>query len=162
MPVTLGPGGTRGFELPKAIRPLAKAGMTLAHVAYRLLGDRMRVQGQRLLELNTLGGTSGLERHVTLARFDDPSHPGSWLVIGSNNGAARHPGWCYNLVKNPDHVTVTIGKEQVKVRADSLEGEERDAAWRRVVSLSPGYGRYERTTDRQIPVIRLTPVGWPS
>jgi hypothetical protein len=63
------------------------------------------------------------------------------------------------LAKNPDIVSVTIGKRQVKVHPESLEGEERDEAWKMVVSLAPGYGKYEETTDRLIPIIRLTPVG---
>ena len=159
MAVKLPPRGTRGFVMPRAVRPLAKAGMTLSHFMYRYMGDRMKVQGRPLLELNTVGAKSGVSRHATLARFDDPTHPGSWLVIGSNNGAAEHPSWCYNLAKNPGQVSVTIGKREVRVHPESLEGEEREAAWQRVVGLAPGYRRYEVTTDRQIPIIRLTPKG---
>jgi deazaflavin-dependent oxidoreductase (nitroreductase family) len=143
--------------MPRAIQPLAQAGMKLSHLMYQYLGDRMKVQGRPLLELNTVGARSGVPRHATLARFDDPTHPGSWLVIGSNAGAAEHPAWCYNLAKNPDQVSVTVGKREIEVQPESLEGEERDAAWKEVVSLAPGYGRYERTTDRRIPIIRLTP-----
>lgn len=159
MAVKLSPPGTRGFVMPRAARPLAKAGMKLSHFMYRHMGDRMKVQGQPLLELSTVGAKSGVPRHAALARFDDPTHPGAWLVIGSNNGAAQHPSWCYNLAKNPDQVSVTIGKREIQVHPESLEGEERDAAWKRVVSLAPLYGRYEQTTDRRIPIIRLTPKG---
>jgi deazaflavin-dependent oxidoreductase (nitroreductase family) len=157
--VKLAPRGTRGFVMPRAARPLAKAGMKLSHFMYRYMGDRMKVQGRPLLELNTVGAKSGVPRHATLARFDDPTQPGSMLIIGSNNGAAEHPSWCYNLVKNPDQVSVTMGKQKVMVHPDSLEGEERDAAWNMVVALAPRYGKYEHTTDRRIPVIRLTPKG---
>jgi len=162
MAVKLGPGGTRGFVMPRAARPLAKAGMGLSHLVYRILGDRMKVQGQPLLQLTTVGARSGEKRHAVLARFEDSNGPGSWLIVGSNAGAARHPSWCHNLVKNPGQAWVTIGQQEVKVYPESLEGDEREAAWRRIVSLAPGYGKYEQTTDRLIPLIRLTPVGDPA
>jgi hypothetical protein len=38
-----------------------------------------------------------------------------------------------------------------------LAPAEREKAWRMVVSLAPGYGKYETTTDRRIPIFRLTP-----
>jgi hypothetical protein len=41
------------------------------------------------------------------------------------------------------------------VRPEILRGEERAAAWRRIVEAAPGYGRYEHITGREIPVVRL-------
>lgn len=78
-------------------------------------------------------------------------------MIGSNGGAKRHPSWCYNLAKNPEQVWIKMGSEVLKVRPDSLHGAERDEAWKRVVSAAPGYRRYEATTDREIPIVRLSP-----
>ncbi|HJR88458.1 MAG TPA: nitroreductase family deazaflavin-dependent oxidoreductase [Acidimicrobiia bacterium] len=143
--------------MPKFARPLMKAGMGLSHLMFRLLGERMKIQGQNLLMLTTVGAKTGKQRRSIVARFPDPDHPSSWLVVGSNNGSARHPSWCYNLAKNPEQASVTVKGETYKVTADSLEGAEREAAWRRVVATAPGFARYEATTDRQIPLIRLTP-----
>lgn len=143
--------------MPKFLRPLMKGGMRLSHLVFRLLGDRMKVQGQPLLMLTTVGAKTGQRRRSIVARFPDPDHPGAWLVIGSNYGSAPHPSWCYNLAKNPDQAEITIGGETLKVRAETLEGTERDEAWKRVVSAAPGFARYETTTDRRIPIIRLTP-----
>lgn len=157
MAVTLPPRGTRGTELPKFARPLMKAGMGLSHLIFRMRGERMKIQGQPLLLLSTVGARSGQHRQAILARFADPGHPGAWLVVGSNGGAARHPSWCYNLAKNPDHASIKVGKDDLKVDAESLDGAERDEAWKRIVSLAPGYGKYLTSTDRQIPIIRLTP-----
>jgi hypothetical protein len=39
-----------------------------------------------------------------------------------------------------------------------LKGEDRAKAWQRIVSQYSNYGDYEKRTDREIPVIRLTPV----
>jgi deazaflavin-dependent oxidoreductase (nitroreductase family) len=157
MSVTLPPNGTRGVVMPKFALPLMKAGMGLSHLVFRMLGDRMRIQGQTLLMLTTVGARTGKRRHSILARFADPGRPGTWLVVGSNGGLARHPSWCYNLAKNPEQVWIKIGKQDLKVHPDSLPGSEREEAWKRVVSLAPGYAPYETKTDREIPIIRLTP-----
>lgn len=117
----------------------------------------MKIQGRPLLMVKTVGAKTGKERHAIVARFDDPGHPGSWLVVGSAGGSARNPSWCYNLAKNPDEAWITVNKEVYKVRAESLKGSERDEAWKRIVSVAPNFGKYETTTDRVIPVIRLTP-----
>ncbi len=157
MSVTLPPSGTRGFEMPKLVQPLTKAGMSVSHLIFRMLGDRMKAQGQPLLLLTTVGAKTGKKRHAILGRFADPNHPGAWLIVGSGCGSQRHPDWCYNLAKNPDDVWVRMGKEDHKVQPQSLTGAEREKAWEYVVSEAPGYKKYETTTDREIPIIRLTP-----
>ncbi|MGH8928975.1 MAG: nitroreductase family deazaflavin-dependent oxidoreductase [Acidimicrobiia bacterium] len=157
MSVELPPSGTRGFTIPKLARPLAKLGMGVSHLMFRVFGDRMKVQGQPLLKLTTVGAKTGKRRHAVLARLPDPDHPDAWLIVGSGGGSARHPSWCYNLAKNPEQVWVTVQKNEFRVQPESLHGAEREAAWKRVVSGAPGYGRYEETTDRQIPIFRLTP-----
>jgi deazaflavin-dependent oxidoreductase (nitroreductase family) len=118
----------------------------------------MKVQGQPLLLLTTVGARSGRRRQALLGRFEDPDHPGAFWVVGSNGGSAQHPGWCYNLAKNPDQVFIEVAGEETRVRAQTLEGEERARAWERVTSLAKGYRRYETATDRQVPIIRLTPI----
>ena len=157
MALKLPPSGSRGFTMPRLMAPMARAGMGLVNFLYRFLGERMKVQGQPLLLLTTIGGRTGKRRQVLLGRFDDPDHPGAYWVVGSNNGATRHPAWCHNLAKNPDQVFIEIAGKEQPVLVESLEGEERARAWERVVSLAKGYRRYERVTDRQIPIIRLTP-----
>ena len=44
----------------------------------------------------------------------------------------------------------------IAVEPQSLHGPERERAWARIVALAPGYGQYAITTDREIPVVRLT------
>jgi deazaflavin-dependent oxidoreductase (nitroreductase family) len=157
MSVTLPPSGTRGFVMPKLAQPLAKAGMSVSHLVFRMLGDRMKVQGHPLLLLTTVGAKTGKKRQAVLGRFADPDHPGAWLIVGSGAGSQRHPSWCYNLAKNPDEVWVKVGKDHLKVQPQSLSGAEREKAWAWIVSKAKGYKRYETTTDREIPIIRLTP-----
>jgi len=157
MAVTLSPKGTRGSEIPGFAKTLMNAGSGLGNLLFNMMGDRMKMQGQPLVLLTTVGAKSGKERKALLGRFDDAEHPGSWLVVGSNGGAARHPGWCHNLAADPDQAWATVDKEKTRVRAVSVEGNEYRVAWDRIVSLAPGYGSYLDKTDRHIPIIRLTP-----
>lgn len=123
--------------------------------AFRRFGDRMRVQGRPLVELETVGAKTGKRRHVILGSFPELASPSSWVVVASNSGSARHPGWFLNLAKHPGQVWIWRAKRRTKVRPETLEGPERDGAWREVVSLAPAYGRYGTTTDRKIPIVRL-------
>jgi len=123
---------------------------------FRLSGGRMKQGGVPLLVLTTVGAKSGHARSVPLTWFaDKPAAPDRRLVVASLGGAANHPAWFYNLARNPDKVWIEVGNQKLKVRPETLSGAERDEAYRRVVAAYPGYGPYERKTDRLIPVIRL-------
>jgi len=78
-------------------------------------------------------------------------------VVASNGGAPTHPAWFINLAKNPDKVWIEVGNRKLAVRADSLQGAEREQALARVAAVAPRYAGYQKKTDREIPVIRLTP-----
>jgi deazaflavin-dependent oxidoreductase (nitroreductase family) len=142
------------FNLP---RPVAQAAIRLNVAFFRRLGNRVRVQGLPLLLLTTLGARSGQRRHTVLGGFDQGN--GAWLIVASAAGSARHPAWYYNLAKHPDDATIEIAGRTTRVRAASLHGAEREAAWRQVVARAPGYASYARKTDREIPIIRLAPAG---
>jgi deazaflavin-dependent oxidoreductase (nitroreductase family) len=127
---------------------------------FRLFGGRMRIQGRPLLLLTTVGARSGKRRQSTLAWFDDePPRPDTWLIVASAGGALTHPAWYVNLARRPADVSIDVAGASVAVEPRSLEGAERDRAWKRIVALAPGYGKYEQQTDREIPVVRLTPRG---
>ncbi len=156
MSVEVTPRGTRGFEPPKLPGPLIGAMTGVGRLAHRILGDRMRVMGRPLLLLETVGARSGRPRTAMLGWFPDTAD-GSWLVVASYAGAARHPAWFLNLAGNPDRAWAQVGSRRVKVRPESLTGAERAEAWQRIVSLAPGYAGYQQKTDREIPIVRLTP-----
>jgi len=157
MPVVVPPRGTRGFELPAFVRTLMRVTQGPYHWAFRRFGSRMRVQGRSLVELETVGAKTGTPRHAVVGSFPEiAGSPSSWVVVASNAGSARHPGWFLNMAKHPDQVWVRSGDRRIKVMPETLEGAERDRAWHQVTSLAPGYGRYETITDRVIPIVRLT------
>jgi deazaflavin-dependent oxidoreductase (nitroreductase family) len=111
----------------------------------------------RLVVLTTIGARSGEPRTVALGRFPE-GDTGAFLIVASNAGAATHPAWFINLAKHPDQVWAEVGGKKFKVTPQVLTGAERDAAYQHVVQVAPGYAAYQQKTDREIPVIRLTPV----
>jgi deazaflavin-dependent oxidoreductase (nitroreductase family) len=142
-----------GAEMPKVLRPILKAMMGTGNVMFRL---GLKIQGRPPLRLHTVGARTGQHRRAILACFPDDERSDSWLVVASNAGSAHHPSWAHNLAKNPELVSIELGKESVEVRAQLLTGDQRALAWKRVVGLSPGYSSYSTKTDREIPIFRLT------
>ena len=150
--------------MPTLPGPLMNVLQALFHLAYGLFGERMRIQGRPLVELETVGAKSGARRRTVLGSFPDPfAEPpqnaaaamNSSLVVASNLGSARHPAWFLNLAKHPDQVWLTRGRRRIKVSPETLEGAERERAWKHVTSLARGYAGYEQKTDRAIPIVRL-------
>ena len=154
MSVRLTPRGTRGTGFPR-MAPWVRAVFQFVNVAMFRRG--MKVMGRPLLLLHTVGARSGKPRQTTLGWFpdEDPARR-AWVIVASAAGAASHPAWYLNLVRRPDG-EIETGGERIAVRAESLHGEERERAWARVVAIAPGYGKYATDTDREIPVLRLTP-----
>lgn len=145
----LPPRGTRGAEIPGWVMAMLKPLSGLEEVMFR---RGIKVQKRPLLKLFTIGARSGERRQTFLGWFPDGE---AWVVVGSNSGSARHPGWAFNLDANPD-ASIDLGDGEVPVRAEIMTGPDRDRMWTRIVEISPGYGKYEEKTDRQIPLFRLT------
>jgi deazaflavin-dependent oxidoreductase (nitroreductase family) len=108
-----------------------------------------------ILLLTTTGRKSGLERTTPLGWTADGN--GGWLIAASANGAASLPAWYHNLAAAHDKARIEINGATVQVSAEQLQGTERDAAWQTLTAAIPRFSRYPEKTDRQIPVIRLTP-----
>jgi deazaflavin-dependent oxidoreductase (nitroreductase family) len=139
------------------IMRLAKPLMDMQVSRYRKnAGDKTpEMFGFPIVLLTTLGAKTGLERTHVLGGFADGSD--AWLIVASKGGSSSHPAWFVNLAKNPDKVWLEVGKRKFKSHVDSLQGAERVAALAKVAAVAPRYGEYQIKTDREIPVIRLTP-----
>jgi deazaflavin-dependent oxidoreductase (nitroreductase family) len=148
MTLSITPKGTHGAPRPGMPGPIGRAMQGLMVWTARRFGQ------QRLVVLTTIGARTGQPRSVALGRFPEPD--GSFLVVASNAGAATHPAWFINMAKHPDQVWAEVGGRKFKVTPQVLTGAEREAAYQRVVQVSPGYAAYQQKTDREIPVIRLS------
>jgi deazaflavin-dependent oxidoreductase (nitroreductase family) len=139
--------------LQKLFKPLAKRGID----AYRRSGGKNRMStmtGFPVVLLTTKGATSGQERTVTLGGFSDGDD--AWVIVASKGGAADHPAWFNNMVRHPDDIWLEVGSRKMKVKGESLVGSEREETLARIASVSPRYGAYQKKTDREIPIVRLT------
>jgi deazaflavin-dependent oxidoreductase (nitroreductase family) len=144
------PTGTRGAKQPG--RMFRWMNRLIMGRARRSGGTTM---GMNLLVLTTVGRKSGQPRQTPLAWFPGPDD--SWLVVASAGGAPANPAWYLNLAAHPDQVTVEHGGRRVSVTAEELHGAEREQAWQQIVTTTAQFGKYQETTDREIPVIKLTP-----
>jgi deazaflavin-dependent oxidoreductase (nitroreductase family) len=143
--------GTRGGTMPRLPGPL----MQFFNDAIFFILRGRRFSGLHLLRLTTVGARSAQPRRSTLGYFEDGEQ--AWVIIGSAGGAAKHPAWIYNIAKHPDQVWVQLDGDKVRVRPETLKGEQRAAMWKRIVEVSPNYASYETKTDREIPLVRMVP-----
>lgn len=146
MTVEITPNGTYGAQMPRMPGPLAM-------VMKGLITGMIRMRGGKVLALTTVGAKSGRTHEVELGWFPDGDR---WLIVASAAGAAKHPAWYFNLARNPDKVWIVVDGRKIKVRPESLKGEEREQKFKEIAAAAPNYGQYQTKTDREIPVIRLT------
>jgi deazaflavin-dependent oxidoreductase (nitroreductase family) len=110
-----------------------------------------------VLLLTTTGRRSGNRRTTPLTFFREGD---DLVVIASNGGADRPPGWSLNLQRNP-RALVEIGSTRLTVTARAATAEEHHRLWARITATYSGYAEYQQRTTRPIPVIVLTPVALP-
>jgi deazaflavin-dependent oxidoreductase (nitroreductase family) len=114
------------------------------------------VYGLPILQLHTVGARSGESRLSVLLYVRDGV---DLVVIGTNFGQPRHPGWTANLLAHPG-AHVQVGPVRLDVEARLLDSE----AWARLfpsfVTIYPGYADYLDRREGLTPrMFRLTPVG---
>ena len=110
-------------------------------------------RGTQNLLLTVTGRTSGVPRRTALIYAEDGD---DFLVVGSAGGADKHPQWYLNLVANPS-VQVQVGARKFASVARTASPMEKARLWPLVVAVFPTYEEYRNKTDRDIPVIILTP-----
>ena len=112
-------------------------------------------EGAPLLLLHSVGARSGKER-VNPMMYQAVGD--AYAVFASKGGAPSNPDWYHNLVANPE-ATIEVGASTVEVRARIAEGVERDTIWATQKERYRGFADYEASTNRQIPLVILEPVG---
>ncbi len=117
------------------------------------IGHRIPGAPNSLL-LHTVGAKTGLSRTNSLSYARDGR---DYLVVASNGGDRRAPGWYHNLMANP-HVDINVGPRRIAVTAiPSYPGDaDYDRMWRIVnANNADRYTAYQARTTRPIPVVRL-------
>ena len=159
MSMEIPPRGTRGAWTPwggflaRLFKPLLDGQVARYR---RTAGAKPPVmRGFPTVLLTTIGARTGTEHTHVLGGFDDG--PDAWLVVASKSGSSTHPQWFINLAKNADRVWLEAGNRRLRVRPTLLKGKERDDALAKIAAIAPRYGEYQKKTDREIPIVRLTP-----
>ena len=111
------------------------------------------LRGRPVIILTSVGAKTGKLRKTPLMRVE---HEGSYAVVASLGGAPKHPVWYFNLKENP-HVELQDGATKRDYMAREVTGDEKALWWDRAVATWPDYARYQKKTDRQIPVFVLEP-----
>jgi deazaflavin-dependent oxidoreductase (nitroreductase family) len=117
---------------------------------------RVRIVGLPVVSLTITGARTGLARESMLAYFTDGDDV---LVVASNWGQQKNPGWYYNLVTHPE-CELHIGSRGGRFTAQEITGAERDELYRLAAArLSRSWTTYEHRNNgvRAIPMMRLTP-----
>ena len=139
----------------QALRLFAQAHDALYQRTGGRIGHRIPGAPNSLL-LHTVGAKTGLPRTKSLSYARDGD---SYLVVASNGGDRRAPGWLHNLRAEPS-VEINIGPRRLAAAAIEVGSSDPDHArlWRIVNANNANrYDGYQARTDRPIPVIRLTP-----
>jgi deazaflavin-dependent oxidoreductase (nitroreductase family) len=143
---------------PGSIRLRALNQLTALQVRlYRRTGGRLggKMRGSPILLLDHVGRKSGTRRTTPLLYLDDAP---DLVIVASAGGRAAHPAWWLNLRAAPE-TTVQVGAEHRRVRAREANAEERARLWPRLVTMYSDYDVYAARTDREIPVVILSPAG---
>ncbi|WP_223372951.1 nitroreductase family deazaflavin-dependent oxidoreductase [Gordonia bronchialis] len=120
-----------------------------------LIGHRL-LMGNPTLLLRTVGAKTGQPRcsALTYARDGD-----AYLVVASNGGSPRPPGWLANVKAQPD-CEIQVGRTKLQVTARPTYPEDADYARRfaLVDKVNKGrYADYQQKTSRPLAIVELVP-----
>jgi deazaflavin-dependent oxidoreductase (nitroreductase family) len=107
-----------------------------------------------IVVITSVGAKSGNLRKNPVMRVE---RDGIYVAIASKGGADEQPEWYYNFVAHPE-VDLQDGATKKTYRAERVEGEERADLWELAVNTWSTYGEYQKKTEREIPVFKLTPI----
>ena len=116
--------------------------------------NTLRDTGYPIVVITSRGAKSGNLRKNPVMRVE---RDGIYVAIASKGGADDQPEWYYNFIAHPE-VDLQDGPVTKTYRVDLVEGEERADLWQLSVDTWPTYASYQKKTEREIPVFKLTPI----
>lgn len=137
-------------------KAMLKAIVSVGVFLYRLTGRGIggKIQSLPVLLLTTTGRKSGKTRTVPLGFLRDGS---AYVIIASNAGLPQNPAWFLNLKSHPGAI-IQVKRQHIQVKAETANPEKKQELWARLMEVAPGYGRYQKSTTREIPLVILHPV----
>ncbi len=126
------------------------------HVAlYRMSGGKFanKIANLPILLITTFGRKSGKPYTNPVVYIKDGQ---DYLVSATAGGADTDPAWYRNL-KTRREAKIEVGDTVFNVQAMIAEREERTRLYEKFKAASSNFAKYEKSTSRVLPVIRLTP-----
>ena len=123
--------------------------------AYRETGGEVGYlwNGAPTLLLTSTGRRTGEQRTSALIFARDGD---DYLIVASKGGMPTHPMWYLNLQANPA-ATIQVKASEFGVVARRASADEKPRLWKIVTDVWPNYDVYQTRTDREIPVVVLSP-----
>lgn len=115
------------------------------------------IGGMQILLLTSVGRRTGHQRITPLLFIEDGD---TFVVVASNAGDDRHPGWWLNLQTTPQ-ARVQVRGDHHEVVARRADPNEAERLWPALVEAYRPYEDYRRRTDRDIPIVLLERVSHP-
>jgi deazaflavin-dependent oxidoreductase (nitroreductase family) len=78
------------------------------------------------------------------------------VIIASNGGEDRYPGWWYNVKATPN-VEIQVGREHVRCVARPANDADTPVLFAKLGAVYGGYRRYREQTQRELTIFRLEP-----
>lgn len=111
--------------------------------------------GLPTLLLTVIGRRSGKKRTTPLVFLQ---HGKDMVVVGSLAGYDRHPGWYLSIRENPA-CWVQLDRNKMTAHARDATAAEREDLWPRLTAMFPNWGFFQSQTERQFPIVILSPNG---
>lgn len=147
------------MDLQDVIKDTQMRTMNLVHrTVLTLSGGRLgaTLGNMPVYKVTTTGRVSGRPRTVMLTvpvQRDD-----TYIFVASKGGDDRHPDWYRNMVANPEFTVEPVdGTGPITLIARTASAEEKAELWPQIVAAYRGYGGYQSSTDRDIPVVIAEP-----
>ena len=151
-----------GLDSPvtvKVIKYMAKAQVRLFKLTNGRIGSKWRVGAGfsdpvPTLLLEHVGRKSGKTYETPLLYMEDGA---DIVVVASQGGLPKNPQWYANLAAHPKTRVSLKGEKHRPVLARTATPDERESLWPRLVDLYADFAKYEKWTERTIPVVVLEP-----
>jgi len=151
-----------GLDSPvtvKVIKYMAKAQVATFKATNGRVGNKWRIgagwkKPVPTLLLEHVGRKSGKTFETPLLYMEDGR---DLVVVASQGGLPKNPQWYANLAEHPDTRVSLKGEKHRPVRARTATPDERERLWPRLVELYADFAKYQKWTERTIPVVVLEP-----
>jgi deazaflavin-dependent oxidoreductase (nitroreductase family) len=111
------------------------------------------LRGAPVCLVTTQGARTGRWRTTPLIYLADGERV---VLVASKGGMSHHPAWYHNLSRHPE-CRVQVGRRVREMSARRASDAEKTQLWPRLLAIYPDYADYQARTERNIPVMILSP-----